>query len=72
MFTISIVLANFALVWTGTIIEQKNGNKIQTMDDILSYLNNDVLQDQSKPDQKLIPRKIRDRDFQTVGQLLLI
>ena len=72
MFTISIVLANFALVWTGTIIEQKNGNKIQTMDDILSYLNNDVLQDQSKPDQKLIPRKIRDRGFQTVGQLLLI
>ena len=72
MFTISIVLANFALVWTGTIIEQKNGNKIQTMDDILSFLNNDVLKDQSKPDQKLIPRKIRDRGFQTVGQLLLM
>ena len=59
MFKIFIVLVNFILVWTATIIEQKN--KIQTMDDILSYLNNDVLQDQSKPDQKLIPRKIRDR-----------
>ena len=70
MFKIFIVLVNFILVWTATIIEQKN--KIQTMDDILSYLNNDVLQDQSKPDQKLIPRKIRDRGFQTVGQLFLI
>lgn len=58
------------LVWTSTIIEQKN--KIQTMDDILSYLNNDVLKEQLEPDQKLIPRKIRDRGFQTVGQLLLI
>lgn len=42
------------------------------MDDILSYLNNDVLKEQLEPDQKLIPRKIRDRGFQTVGQLLLI
>ena len=70
MFMIFIVLVNFMLVWTSTIIEQKN--KIQTMDDILSYLNNDVLKDQSKLDEKLIPRKIRDRGFQTVGQLLLI
>ena len=56
MFMIFVVLVNFMLVWTATIIEQKN--KIQTMDDILSFLNNDVLKDQSKPDQKLIPRKL--------------